>query len=372
MKLLQAATPQNDRVNGRQIAFFAAFILPAYKLLETPSLLAKFLEGDLLLPALLHFLLQGAVLAALLYAASRSEKPLFTRLHERFGKWCLLLYIPLGLYFLLAAILPFLDLEKFVYASFYDTSPTSFTFAAFFLLVAFIAAKGLKTLGRLADIALFIFLIPFAALLFMSVTQADASNLLPFFEKAFGHTTYAFTYTLPHFSDVIFLLPLIGSLSYQKGDGVKSISGYGAGGVCALLFLGVFYGVFSTIAPRTHYAFAKIAQYFPALTLIGRVDLLFVYMLSTVLFLYAASPLAYSVDCTLRLFPRLRRPWLAGILSIGAFVFTLFCNKHYNFFYALLCEKLPPVFLIFNYVLPLVLLFLPTKKPNGKKEGSYA
>ena len=79
-------TSKNNVVCGRQIALAAAFLLPAAKLLEAPSLLAKYTAGDLLLPALLHFVLQTALLFALLYAASRSEKTLFERLHLRFGK----------------------------------------------------------------------------------------------------------------------------------------------------------------------------------------------------------------------------------------------------------------------------------------------
>ena len=54
--MLQA--PENDGILGRQIAFFAAFVLPVYKLLELPSILARFTGGDLLLPAFLQYLFQ--------------------------------------------------------------------------------------------------------------------------------------------------------------------------------------------------------------------------------------------------------------------------------------------------------------------------
>ena len=37
-------------VNTRQVCCLVAFVLPVYKLLETPSLLAKTALGDLLLP----------------------------------------------------------------------------------------------------------------------------------------------------------------------------------------------------------------------------------------------------------------------------------------------------------------------------------
>ena len=46
MQVLKSKSP----VVSRQIAFFAAFVLPIYKLVEMPSILARFAEGDLLLP----------------------------------------------------------------------------------------------------------------------------------------------------------------------------------------------------------------------------------------------------------------------------------------------------------------------------------
>ena len=369
------STPKNDEVNARQIAFFAAFVLPVYKLLELPSILARFTGGDLLLPAFLQYLLQTGVLFALIFVASRLDKPLFQVLEERIGKWAFVFYIAYAIYFLFAAVLPLLDLEKFIYAIFYDTSPTFFAFAFFFLFSAFVCTKGIKSLGRFADLSLFLFLLPFFALLLMSIAEADATNLLPFFERKFGDTMYAMSYTSPHFSDVALLLPFIGNLRYKKNDNKKILIGYGAGAAFTLLFLGVFYGLYSSIAAREHYAFAKIAQYFPALTVIGRVDLLFVYALTIVLFVFASTPLFCSVDCVCKVARTRRRTLFSAILNISAFVFVLFGNRHYDFLYALFGRGLFPVFWAFSIVIPLCALFLlikPKTQKQPKKETTYA
>lgn len=371
LKFPALIAPENDHILGRQIAFFAAFILPIYKLLELPSILARFTGGDLLLPALLQYLFQTGVLLALLFAASRSETPLFERLEKKLGKWTTPVYLFYVLYFLFAAVLPLLDLDKFVYAAFYDTSPTFFSFIFFFLISAYVCARGIKTLGRIADLSLFLFLVPFVSLLVMSLVEADASNLLPIFQHRFEHTVSAFTYTTPHFSDAILLLPLIGNLRYQKGDCKKIALGYGLGGVFTILFLGVFYGVYSTIAAREHYAFAKIAQYFPALTVIGRIDLLLVYLLCIVLFIYTATPLHFATDLTTRVCGGKRRVWFSAAFNLGALLFTLFCNQHYNAIYTLFGEYLFPVFWVFADLLPLALLLF-TLKTTKKKEREYA
>lgn len=363
---------KNDGVYARQIAFFAAFVLPMYKLLEVPSLLARFSKGDLLLPAFLQFLLQTGVIVALLFVASRSEKTLFERMEETLGKWSIAVYILCAVYFLFAAALPLLDLEKFIYAAFYDTSPTFFSFAAFFLFCGYACTRGLKSVGRSADLSLFLFLLPFLILLVMAFTETDVTNLLPLFEQKPRATLSAITYTAPHFSDAALLLPLIGNLRFQKNDGKKIVAGYWAGAVCVLVFLGVFFGLYSTIAPREHYAFAKIAQYFPVLSVIGRIDLLLVYLLSVVLFFSVSAPLQYAVHFLSQTAHTKRKTLFATAVVFAAFLFALFCNKHYNFLYSLFCERLYPLFWIFATLAPLAFLLLNVRGKRKRKEADRA
>ena len=387
----QAFARDKNEVCGRQVALFCAFLLPVYKLLELPSILARFCEGDLLLPALLHYIGQFCVwllvVLAVKWIGEKYQKTPLALLEEKLGKWTAVIYIAYAIFYLFYAALPLLDLEKFVYAAFYDTAPTFFTFAFFFPLCGYVCAKGLKCMGRCADICLFLFTVPFAVLIAMSVFQADFTGLLPLFEKDFSATKSAFLYSTPHFLDVFLCLPLIGNLRYQKGDGKKLSFGYLGGAAFSLLFLAVFYGIFSTTAPRQHYAFLKIAQYFPALSVVGRIDLIFVYILSAVLFFFTCAPLLYATylftrsvslfkktpfvqpDFPLDLHTDSLQKALAALISIAAFFFTLFMNKHYDGVYALF-GGLYPLFWIVGSLLPLLFLVLAPKPSNEKREKS--
>ncbi len=363
---------KDNEICARQIAFFAAFVLPTYKLVEVPALLSRFVSGDLLLPALLQYLLQTLTLVALLYAASRSEKSLFERMELRLGKWSRCVYGAYALAFLGVAVLPLLDLEKLTYAVFYDTSPTLFSFAAFFLFSAFVAVKGVKAVSRIGDISLFLFLLPFLALLVMALVEVDVTNLLPFFSQPFGNSVKSVGYTTPHFADTLLLLPLVGNLRYQKGDGKKILVGYLGGATCTLLFLAVFYSVFASLAMRTHYAFTKIAQYFPVLSVVGRIDLLFVYMLCIVLFFFVATPLRHATDCAARAVGLRGKTILSCILHLGAFFFVLFCNKYYNAVYAFFGKYTFPLFWLFSNLLPLLFLLLKGDNTPTQKENVHA
>ncbi len=365
-------TPRNGEIYARQIAFCAAFLLPVGKFLEAPSILSQYAKGDILLPAILQFLVESLALLGVLYAASKSPKTLLERLTEKIGKWIIPVFILYGLYFLIAAILPLLDMEKFVYAAFFDTAPTTFAFGTFFFLTAFFCTKGIKAVGRCADLCLFLFLLPFLALITMSLFEADFSHLLPFFGTDVKGVSQAYTRTTPYFSDSVLLLPLVMNLRYEEGDGVKIMAGYWAGAVATLLFFAVFFGVFSTIAPREHYAFLKIAQYFPALDVIGRVDLLFVYLLTVVLLFYTCLPLFYTVACAARLAGTDRKTLFSGILTIASLLFVLFANRRYNLFYDFVSVRLAPVFWLLADVLPLCLLLLPREDSMRKRTGKEA
>lgn len=359
-------------IYARQIAFTAAFLLPAARFLEAPSILANYAMGDLLLPAILHFLLQSLVLLAIVYAASQSKESLFERLKGCFGKAMPVLYVVFCLFFLFVATLPLLDLEKYVYAAFFDTAPTTFFFGAFFLLSAYLCVKGIKSIGRSADLCLFLFLFPFLALLVMSFSKANFSALMPFFGMDFSRSATAFLRTLPHFSDAVLLLPLILHLKYKEGDGVKIMSGYWTGAGLSLLFLATFYAVFSTIAPREHYAFSKIAQYFPALSVVGRIDLIFIYFLSVVLLFYTCLPLQYATECIALICKTERRTWISAVLHLLLFIAVLFLNKYYNSFYRIVSGNLAFIFIFIADMVPPFLIFLPKSTKTTKKERLYA
>ena len=356
------STKRNGQIYARQIAFCAAFILPMGKFLETPSLLASSARDDVLIPALLHFLSQTLVLLGILYASSKSKRTLLERLHDGLGKGAVFVYVLFALFYLFVAILPLLDLEKFVYAAFFDTAPTTFSFAFFFFLLAFVCAKGLKSFGRCADLCLFLFLLPFFALIAMSFFEADLSRLLPFFGTDFQGSVQAFSKSTPHFCDALLLLPLIANHKYQEGDGVKILTGYWVGSLICLLFFAVFFGVFSSLAPREHYAFLKIAQYFPALDVVGRIDLIFVYLLSVVLLFYTCLPILYTTELTTRALGLKQKAFPSALLSLALFIFVLFMNRFYNSFYAIIGGKLIPIFWFISYLLPLFCFLLPVKK----------
>lgn len=358
---------RNDVICTRQLAFFVAFFLPVGKLLELPSLLAHYAGSDLLIAAFLGTVAEFlAFLFLVLFCKRTGETPLsFVKL--RLGKLaCGILVGIYTLFLLLFSALPILDLERFSHAAFSDTAPSFFVFTPFFFFSAFVCTKGLKGLGRSADLTPVLFLLPTLALLIMSVGQADFSRLLPVMEKPITVSLKAALKTAPYFSAGALLLPVCCGYRYEEGAEAKLLPAFGAGSALFLIFLAVFFSVFGTLGEKEHYALMKTAQFFPALRYVGRIDLLMVYLVTVVLFFYTALPLQLSVDGIRMLLPIKTEFLPSAIINLAAFVFVLICNKRTAALQRFFLERLSPLFLFFSLALPILLFLFSLKKEGGR------
>ncbi len=357
---------ENTVINARQLAFFIAFFLPTGKLLELPSLLTSHAGGDLLIAALIGLVMEGiSVCSILLFCKLTASSP-FQYLENRFGKPTAdVVRFGYAMFLLLFAVLPLFDLEKFSHAAFSDTSPTFFVFTPFFILSGFICLRGVQSIGRVSDLAPVLFLLPILGLMAMAVGQADFSRLLPVMEKPLSVSLKAFWKTLPYFSFGGLFLPITSGYEYKNGDEKKLLSALAVGAFLTLLFLAIFFSVFGLLGTKEHFAVMKIAQFFPALKFIGRIDLLLVYTLSICLMYYTAFPLQLFTQLfTHSLSLKTKLPTAVG-LSVLLYFFVLFGNKYATRLHNFFASYLPPVFLLFSLLLPLLFL-LSIKKDRGR------
>lgn len=302
------------KISPRQLYFFLACIMPAGKLVILPSLLAQQAKNDLLLPALIGYLVQAGVVFCVLLAAKKGES-LFSLLRNTFGKIAAIAVMSvLSLFFFYAALLPLLEQRLFVQSTFYDTLPSLAAFAPYFVFSVYLCAKPLGSQGRVWDILGPIAIAGLAGILVLSVGETDLGALLPLGGGGMG--TFK---ALPVLSGWLFdgavLLMLLGRIDYKKGTAWKGTLWYLAGALGVLLFLAVFYGVFGDVAVNQPFAIAKTSKYFSGITVLGRIDYIFIYALSLVMAFWCAMPLQAGIDCFLQPFGRERH--LATILSVA-------------------------------------------------------
>lgn len=354
-------------INARQLAFLLAFFLPMGKLLELPSLLVSHAGGDLLIAAFIGSVFEFLPFLALLFFARRTGSSPLGFITERCGEGAARSLCGVYAVFLLIyATLPLFDLEKFSHAAFSDTSPTFFIFPPFLILSGFICTKGLKSLGRCADLLPVLFLVPFLGVLLLSAGQTDYTRLLPVMEKPLSVSLKAVWKTLPYFSFGGLLLPIMSGYKYEAGDEKRLLPAFGVGVLLQLLLLATFFALFGLLGEKEHFAVMKIGQFFPALKSIGRIDLVLVYLIAVGLFFYTAAPLQLFTLLFTRCF-RIKSPVLPAVaLSVGLYFALLFLNKHNNAVHALFAGLMPAVFFLFSGVLPCAFGLFGLKKDRSR------
>lgn len=359
---------KKEDVSAKQLCFFLAFLLPVSKLSEAPALLAYYAKDDLLLPAILHFILQAAMLCGVVWLSSKTKTSLFDLLEEKGGKFLAkTVYFLLAAYYVFFSVLPLLGLERFVYTAFFDSEPGLSAFAPFFFLAAYVATKNLQSFGRICEITMPLFLLAFTGLLFLSVGEADFSALMPLFSAPPHSIGLGALRSCSHFSDTALLLPFLGYYRYKKGDGKKLVGAYSFGAICVLFFLAVFYGVFGPTAALQPFAFGKIAGYFSGLTVIGRIDLLLVYLTTALLLFYHCLPIALAVHCFCRAANVQNKIFPSAICCLSLLLLTVFFNRLYGEVYSFVAAYAVWIFPLFAYGAPLGVLLLVAMQERKKR-----
>ncbi len=349
-----------NKISARQILLFLACIAPVGKLVLLPARLADASQNDLLFPFLLHILVQtGAVFCVLL--AAKKETDLMGLLRNTFGKGAAFVLTALfSLFLLFSALLPLLEQKHFVQGAFYDTLPSVLVFSPFFLFAAYLCSKPLGSCGRVWDIVAPLAAAGLVGILILSAGSADLTALSPAGAAGGRGFLQGVRSACGWFCDAALLVPLLGKIEYKRGLAWKGAVCYLAGGAAALLFTAVFYGIFQETAINQLFAFTATSKYFAGVTTLGRIDYLFIFLLSLSMAYYVSLPLHGSVDCLLQLFGR--RKHLPAILSAAVAllftVITLSLDYRFGDVLSLLTGSLFWLFPLFSVLLPPLTLFL--------------
>lgn len=353
-----------NKISARQLYFFLACVAPVGKLVLLPAQLVKYAGNDLLLPALVNYAVQTAVVFSVLLLV-KSGRNFYELLQNTFGKIAAKILILLyAVFLLLAALLPLLEQKSFVQSVFYDTLPSLIAFAPFFVFSAYVCSKPLGSFGRMWDILGPLAIAGLAGVLILSVGSADYGALLPVGasgSKGFLRGTAAI---FSWFIDTAILLPLLGKIEYRKGIAWKGALCYMAGGVAVLFFLATFYAIFAETSMNQLFAFTKTSKYFSGITVLGRIDYFFIFTLALVMAFYITLPLQGSVDCAVQAFGRKR--YMPTLLALGVnaifFALSVVLDFRLGDILTFFSEVLFWIFPVFCVALPPLCLFLRRKQ----------
>lgn len=357
-----------NKIAPRQLYFFLACIAPLGKLVLLPTQLAHYSANDLLFPAAINFLLQAGIVFLIMLLA-RSNKTFYDLLVNTFGKIVgkiLICIFAVFLFFI--SFLPILEQKLFVQSVFYDTLPSVVAFSSFFLFSAYLCAKPASVLGRTWDILGPLAIAGMAGILVFALPVTDFGALAPAGVTGAKSIFFSTAYTLNRFYDSAILLLLVGRFEYKKGMAWKSVVFYLIGAAAILFFLAVFYGVYEGLAVRQIFSFSKIGKYNSGVTVLGRIDYLFVFALTLGMAFYCALPVQLGVSCLVDTFGANKfKPALFSVgINLVIFILSILLDYQFAAINTAVNEKLwflPPVFCVLVPILALLL----RRKPRERK-----
>jgi len=299
-------SPFNEKnlIKVRQICFIYIAFMPVNKFIFLPSRLASLAFEQLWVSLLLNFVIDGLILLALLRVSeAKGNKTFYTYIRERFGDvTAKIIYFILAVFFLLKSIVPIFEHKAYVESTLYEMMPQSLIFFTFFIVSTYLCLKGLKVVGRCADIAVWLTAAGLMIGLFLSVGYADYSNLLPLIQKPAYNTVNATFRSVLWHGDSLWFLLISGHFREEKLYKTKITVSYAVGALATVFCIMTFYGVYGPISASQNYAFSAVSVFSVIVTNIGRFDFISVFL---VLFseIFAISlPLVMATKCLERTF----------------------------------------------------------------------
>ena len=354
----------SDKISVRQICFIMLIYTAVSKFITYPTQLSYSSGRDLLFSAAINFVLQAVIIWAVSYLCSRTDKTFFSLVEGTLGKVAARIVFGLfALFFMVCALLPMLEQKLYVQAIFYDMLPSLIVFLPVFFFTVYAASKDFKNIGRCADICLPLFIIAMLFILVMSLHELQWDNFLPMFKQP--RKIFKSSLSNAHrFAEPAYLLMFMGHFKYKKGDATKITLSYIGGALFVMAVLAAFYGNYGDMSESRSFAISKISLFFPAIDLIGRIDLLALYILEIVMLFALVLNFQFAVYCIEKCTGYKNRPVLSLAVNSLFFVLLVVFDNSYSSIHSVWIKWMWIVFLIFASLVPLSAWLM--RRKNGK------
>lgn len=353
------------KINVRQVCFIMFAYTAVTKLLLIPTVLSLACGRDLIFAALINFVVGGVIIWSISYLCSRTDKTFFQLIEGTLGNiTARIIYALFAIMFLFAALLPLFEQEQYVHAIFYDTVPALGVFLPVFVFTLYAASKKFSNIGRCADICMPIFIITMALLFIMSFSEVEWDNLLPLLKSPAKSIFGGSAGVLYSFVEPCWLLMFMGHFKYKKGDAAKLTLSYAGGALVVLLFLAVFYGIYGAITPSRTFAIARTSLFFPAIDTMGRIDLILLFVLETVMLFALVLNIQLAVHCIAQCAGLKDYKIISLAVNAALILVMIFCSNKYSAIFNFYSRWLWIMFLVFTVVIPVLAWTMKRRRPQ--------
>ncbi len=350
------------QLKTRQICLFFIAFCPITKLFTMPSILASITKNDLWLSSVINVTLDLLTIFCLYVLSKNTDKTFYEHLEQSFTKTgAKIIYCCYLLYFVIKGILPIIEQKDYIDATLYLSMPSIVYFIPFFILAFYLCLKQLRVLGRLADVLFLFTLSSYVMLIALSLNNADITAILPIGingAKSVLKGTYC---SLSWFGDGAFFIFFVGNFKTYKGDGVKIILSYLVNALMIIIFLIVFYGIFTSIAFRQKFALTEIAKYTSVISNTGRFDYFAIISLLFSSIISIALPLFFASKILQTIFD-IKNIYLPPAIVVAiSFIITVFLYQYYYSIQKIITVYLGWFMLVFGNLFPIIFSLIKSK-----------
>ncbi len=355
------------QLRTRQIClFFLAFTFTT-KLFTLPSIVANVSKNDLWISTLFNVLLDLLSLIILLIVSKNVDDDFYTILEKTFTKTgakivCIFYFF----YFFSKSLLPIVEQREYIELTLYTSSPSLLYFLPFFIVSFYISTKKLRVLGRLADVLFLCSSLGFLVLMALSVPHADLSNVLPIGINGIGNIARGSFLSLTWFGDTLFFFFFIGNFNRAKKDGVKISLSYLISALSVVLFMMVFYGIFTSISYRQKFSLTEISKYTTIINSTGRFDYFAILLLLVSNLVSLSLPLYFCsklLNYVLGAKNQNIAPFIVTLLSISV---ILLLTKRVFSLQKIVITFFGVFYVFMANVLPILVLLIYKRRKNEK------
>ena len=340
----------------RQICLFFIAILPVSKIFILPSTLATYSQNDLWISAILNFLLDFVCVLAILRACKNSKMSYFEFIESTFGKVFSKVILALYFcYFMIKAVIPLNEQKDYVEQTLYTLMPSKLYFLPFFAVAFYICTKKLRVLGRASDVLWIFTSLGVITLLFLSIANADLEALLPVGVVGLKNLLSGSYFSLNWFGDCVYLAFFMGEFDYKKWDGVKISISYLIASLLVVIFLAVFYSIFTSIAFRQRFALTEIPKYSAVINNIGRFDYVGIVLILLSSIFSLSLPLYFAVRTLNRVFSFKSRYVAPIIVTAIQLLIMVTFTQYYLTIEHTVMNYLGAFFILFGNVIPAII-----------------
>ena len=280
------------------------------------------------------------------------------------------LYFFMAIYFMAKTVLPFEAVRELFASVLFDKVNYVYFGILFLVVVVFVVNRGLRTIGREAEIYMPLVFIGVVGIVILGTFSTNFSRLLPLFTTRANVVIEEVLKCSPWFGDYIILFVLAGFVDIKKGDriGIKLFFAYFCA-VCLIvpLCVAIYFSLYGNAVVYQTNAISSLTQFSLLEFDIGRADYFLVLFEQISTIISASAYLFFAAHCFCMAFNIKKLVWVALVVGTINYLLDVFVFRNASSSAMGYREVLYIFMLIINFVVPLVFAICSLKQRHKKK-----